>query len=212
MFGDLPVEPADRLAQLEELVETMRQDLHQLRRRGASVVHPPPVRWVRTAETAAGYPAIGQVELPIMFLDAAVAVGGESITTTNGSANARITAVSRFGWLPPELDCEAVWDGVHWRIISTPPLIHGYLDTELEAAEWNYDCDEYTLGGSENLHVYRLDDYTGTYQPQYYSSGSEVYLPVKNSADAVAENKLLTVGINSDGEWTVIVESCSVSC
>lgn len=203
------------IATLERLTLENATAIRQLReQRTAIVTRETQVRPARTSEVYAGglysYPASPADYLPIVFTDHAVS--GTTTTWTDRSSTAIASAISPFGWLPPELDVWVAYDGRRWRIIRIPPLLHGVASTELSAAAWASGCATYTFGYG-NVQIWRQNGTSGVYAAQEYADGDPVLLPVKNLGTGEVEaDTMLMLGINADNEWVVMVEPCDGAC
>lgn len=159
----------------------------------------------RTAErTGITYPATTDRRLPVAFQTYAVS-GGGVLTYSDFSTNADGIALAPAGWLPPNCQVEIEHDGSWWRIVRGPTILHGRCTEDATEAEWA--STTITLGAGE-LQVYRGTS-AGVYTPQTYSGGSPVLLPFFNTGGiGDAYDKLVTVGLDADGNWVALVIPC----
>lgn len=216
----------DRLASLEAAVARLTADLDRARTRLAQQVLPLAAWPARTVEPDDGYPPPGSIELPIVAQALAVTgePGEQTLTPSDRWSTGRVeTALSRVGWLPPDLPVWVVHDRRRYVIVEAPAELHGVAVNQLAAAEWRAEyyseqCDRYTLGRGL-VQIWRqvglepeLDGARPYYHAQTYADGSPVLMYWTNTSDAVAVDKFLTAHRNADNDWIVTVEPCDLSC
>jgi len=200
----------DRVAELESRLASAEKELSYTRRRWAEGQTAILTRPAITAETEddPSYPAYaaGEADLPVITLDPHEL--GTPAAWDERMEHPEITAASRI-WYPPGCPVEIAYDGLRWRIVRGPSLLHGVASSAIPTAAWNVDCDEYTLG-SATVQVWHKSG--SVYVPQEYSDNDPVEMTFKNVSAAVESCKLLVAQDNADGEWVVTVEPCELEC
>lgn len=226
----LPTDPLTRLAELETRLQSVETELRATRRRGAEHVAVRETWPAITAEhpdrtpTYPRYDDTDADQLPVIMLDGKITAG--VLSWLSRSLKPSITALSPIGWLPPATPIQVGWDGTHWRIVSAPRFFHGKsAATGISAAQWDYDpfdelpyygsyyCDDLTLGYGY-VHLYKAirTDTRELLVPHYYLDGSQVLNLVYNTMTAVDGNKLLSLEIDRDLRWIVVIDPCNFYC
>jgi hypothetical protein len=222
----LPTNPIDRLASLEQQVQTLRSDAAGNRRRGPEAVarrDPWPAvtaEWstvtsttTSTTTTSGGeatpapydpylsYPEWGDPDadlLPVKFRAWELDDDDEEVTWTDRSPEPRVKAVSPVGWLPPDTPVEVAYDGQRYQICESPHHLHGIACCQIPAA--TLTGHTWTLGRGTVAVVRETSP--GVYEPQRWVDGTAVTMEFCNAEPvAIAAGDVLTAHQNADLEW-----------
>lgn len=192
-------------ATLTRLVTEHDQQLREMRtQRPAVVTRDVQVRPAVTAEWYSGgsysYPSqAGCTMLPVVLQQHAVS--GTSATFSDKSAEPKVYAVSPIGWLPPGVSVDVAYDGVNYRIVRAPSVLHGVAASAVSAGSLEPTTPYFGASWGTVQVWSKVGAY---YVPQEYDDGSDVNLTVvNNSLFPITADKFLTFHRNASNEWTV---------